>query len=73
MRTTVTLDSDVAVAVEKVRQNEGIGMSEAVNRLIRVGLSRPAKRNIYQHRSADIGFKVDVTNIGEVVDLLDET
>jgi hypothetical protein len=72
MRTTFTLDADVAAAVEKLRREEGIGISEAVNRLIRGGMARPAKRPRYRHRSADLGLKVDVSDIGAVLDLLDE-
>lgn len=73
MRTTFTLDDDVAAAVEKLRREEGLGLSEAVNRLIRAGMVRPERRHRYEHRSAEIGLKVDVTDIGDVLDVLDET
>jgi metal-responsive CopG/Arc/MetJ family transcriptional regulator len=72
MRTTVTLDEDVAAAVEGLRRQEGTGVSEAINRLIRTGLVRRPTREVYRHRTSDIGLKIDVTNIGEVLDLLDE-
>jgi hypothetical protein len=72
MRTTLTLDLDVAAAVEQVRREEGIGLSEAVNRLIRRALAGPQPQRRYRHASADVGVRVDVTNIGEVLDLLDE-
>lgn len=43
MRTTFTLDDDVVSEVERLRREEGIGISEAVNRLIRLGMvTRPA-------------------------------
>ncbi|HEU0168187.1 MAG TPA: ribbon-helix-helix protein, CopG family, partial [Chloroflexota bacterium] len=48
MRTTVTLDDDVAAAASELRRQEGIGLSEAVNRLARAGLARPAKRYVYK-------------------------
>jgi len=38
MRTTVEFDDDAARAIERLRREEGIGVSEAVNRLIRRGL-----------------------------------
>ena len=38
MRTTVTLEKDAAAAVESLRRREGVGVSEAINRLIRAGL-----------------------------------
>jgi len=72
MRTTVTLDDDVAAAVESLRRQEGTGVSETVNRLIRSTLARQPAKVAYHHRSSDLGLKIDVSNIGEVLDLLDE-
>ena len=72
MRTTFTLDDDVAAEVERLRRIEGIGISDAVNRLIRAGLATRPERRPYRHRSANVGLKVDVSNVGEVLDLLDE-
>ncbi len=72
MRTTFSLDDDVAAEVDRLRREEGIGISEAVNRLIRQGLAIPRRRRRYEHRSADVGLKVDVADIGAVLDLLDE-
>jgi len=72
MRTTFTLEDDVAAEVERMRREEGLGISEAVNRLIRRGLVTPKQRTPYVHESYDMGIKVDVTNIGEVLDLLDQ-
>ena len=71
MRTTITLEPDVAAAVERMRRTEGVAVSEAVNRLIRAGTTAPTARTPYQHTSADLGLRVDVTNIGDVLDLLD--
>ena len=72
MRTTLTLDDDVATELERLRRDEGIGMSEAANRLIRAGiLKRPAARR-YRHVGANVGIKVDVGDIGAVLDLLDQ-
>lgn len=72
MRTTLTLDDDVAAALDALRRREGLGLSEAVNRLIREALARPPAARTYVHRSHELGIKVDVTNIGEVLELLDE-
>lgn len=44
-----------------------------MNRLIRAGLTQPKRRTHYAHHSDDIGFRVDVTDIGAVLDLLDES
>jgi hypothetical protein len=43
-----------------------------VNRLIRAGLARPRPATPYVHRSYDLGVKVDVANVAEVLELLDE-
>lgn len=72
MRATFTLADDVAAEVEDLRRREGIGISEAVNRLIRRGLVVSEPRAEYVNRSFDLGPKVDVTNIGDVLDLLDD-
>ncbi len=72
MRTTFTLDDDVAAEVERLRRAEGVGISEAVNRLIRAGLARPPRRGEYRHRVMPLGLKVDVTDVAAVLEILDE-
>lgn len=73
MRTTVVLDSDVAAEIKRLRR-EGLGLSEALNLLARRGMTRePASKGFkYQHRTSRIGLKVDVTNVADVLDLLDD-
>jgi Arc/MetJ family transcription regulator len=71
MRTTVSLDDDVAAAVEELRHSRHVGLSEAVNELIRQGLRVPRKRSAFRPRSADLGLRVDVANVAEALDLLD--
>lgn len=73
MRTTLKLDDDVAAAVEDLRRAEGIGMSEAVNRLVRKGLISREASAPYRHTPSDMGpFKVDISDIGAVIELLDQ-
>jgi hypothetical protein len=43
MRTTVTLDPDTRLLVERVMRERGLSFKEAVNEAIRAGL-RPAER-----------------------------
>lgn len=73
MRTTITLADDVAAEMERLRREDGLGPSEALNLLARRGIavraSRPAP---YRHHAADVGVRIDVRNVGEVLDLLDE-
>ncbi|WP_024443789.1 hypothetical protein [Mycobacterium sp. UM_Kg27] len=73
MRTTVVIDSDVAAEIERLRR-QGLGISEALNLLARRGIaaSASAPGSRYRHRSTPIGLKVDVTNVAQVLDLLDD-
>ncbi|HWP62320.1 MAG TPA: ribbon-helix-helix protein, CopG family [Candidatus Binatia bacterium] len=71
MRTTITLDPDVAAVVERIRRERGIGLSEAVNELIRTGLTTRRPRRAFRQRSARIGLRIDVTNVAEALEQLD--
>jgi hypothetical protein len=71
MRTTVTLDRDVAAAVERLRKERSLGMSEAINELIRAGLVTKQRRARYKHRAQAVGLRVDVTNVSEALELLE--
>lgn len=73
MRTTITVADDVYAEVERLRRAEGLGLSEALNLLARRGMAAQAPRMEYVHHTRDLGIKVDVMNIGEVLELLDET
>jgi len=73
VRTTVVIDSDVAAEVERLRRG-GLGISEALNLLARRGIAAQvsAPESRYRHRAVSIGLKVDVSNVAEVLDLLDD-
>jgi hypothetical protein len=72
MRTTVTLADDVAAELQRVRRERSIGVSEALNDLVRVGMTRKEKpRKKFVQRTYPLGIKIDVTNIGEVLELLE--
>jgi hypothetical protein len=71
MRTTVNLDVDVAVAIDQLRKERGLGLSEAVNQLARAGLRQRPRRTPFRQRTARIGLKVDVSNVAEALEQLD--
>lgn len=54
MRTTVTLEPDVEVAVKALMREEDIGFKEAVNRLIREG-SRPTAIEPFHTKTSNLG------------------
>ncbi|WP_315584154.1 hypothetical protein [Actinomyces viscosus] len=72
MRTTVRLDPEVAAAAEHLRRKRHIGLGEAVNELARAGLTPKRTPTHFQQRTAEVGLKVDVTNIADTLDLLDQ-
>lgn len=71
MRTTVEFEADTAKAVERLRREEGRGLSEAVNELIRRGLSSAPTPRKFVQRTKPLGLKLDVSNIGEVLEVLE--
>ncbi len=73
MRTTVTLAADVVAELERLRREQGLGVSEAVNLLVRQGMRARPEPRPFVNMTADLGLRVDVTNIGEVLDLLDQS
>jgi hypothetical protein len=71
MRTTIELEDDTAKAVEHLRREEGLGLSEAVNELIRRGLvPRPALHR-FEQRTRPLGTRVDVSNVAEALEVLE--
>jgi hypothetical protein len=72
MRTTVTLDDDVAAAVRQLREERHIGPSEAINELARAGLRRRQERQVFKQNSFDLGLRIDVSNVAEALELLED-
>ncbi len=71
MRTTITLDDDVAAAVERLRRDRSLGLSQVVNELIRAGLRGRRARRRFRQRSGALGLRVDVGNVAEALELLE--
>lgn len=67
----MTFDSDVAAAIEGVRRRRSIGVSEAVNELIRAGLRTKTAPRTYRGRSQVLALRIDVTNVAEALEELD--
>jgi hypothetical protein len=71
VRTTLSLDDDVAAAVQRLRDERHIGLSDAVNELIRAGLAAPARRSTFRQRTVDLGLRVDVRSVADALEHLD--
>ncbi len=71
MRTTLSLDDDVAAAVQRIREERHIGLSDAVNELIRAGLAAPTGRMTFRQRTANLRLRIDVSNVADALERLD--
>lgn len=71
MRTTITFEEDVAAAIDQVRRQRHIGVSAAVNELVRRGLAAGEPSGRFVQRTSAGHALLDVGNVAEVLDLLD--
>jgi hypothetical protein len=72
MRTTVTLADDVVAAIEQARRERSLGLSEAVNVLIREGLAQPRRGEPFDQRAYDLGSAhVGLDDVAGAIDALD--
>lgn len=65
--------AEVAVAAEHLRRKHHIGLGEAVNELARAGLAQKKMPTRFRQRTANVGLKVDVTDIASTLELLDQS
>lgn len=78
MRTTLTIDEDVAIRLIELQKNKKISFKKAVNLLLRKGLSveeKPQKIKPFKVEAHDFGkplVEVNFDKTSEVIDLLDE-
>ena len=71
MRTTVEFDDDTAKAVEALRRELGVGVSEAVNELIRRGLLPRHEVPTFRQRTRRLGVRIDVSNVAAALEDLE--
>jgi hypothetical protein len=73
MRTTLTLDKDVATLLERLRKARGASLKDLVTEALREGLrhmtSPPRKRAPFRTASVDLG-RCLVSNVDNVVEVL---
>lgn len=71
VRTTLTLADDVVAAVEKLRRERSIGLSEAVNDLVRAGLLRERSTTPFVQKTHNLGQGIDYSNVADAIETLD--
>lgn len=57
MRTTITLDEDVARQLVDLQRERGISFKEAVNATLRQGLRRPATTRRFRQKTYPMGLR----------------
>jgi hypothetical protein len=72
MRTTLTLDDDVAVQIERLRRARDVSLKELINDVLRRGLRElsapPKKRKPFRTRTFHMGKPhVNVDNVAEAI------
>ena len=74
MRTTLSLDKDVAAAIERLRKARKVSLKEVVNEALRRGLGQmasppPAPRRSFRTRTVSLGRCLvgNVDNVSEVL------
>jgi hypothetical protein len=75
MRTTLTIDDDVAVTLARLRRERDVGLRQLINEALRRGLDemakKPARRKPFRTRSYDAG-KLLIDNVDNIAEVLAE-
>ena len=77
MRTTLTIDPEVASLLKRFIKDSGLSFKAAVNELIRIGIIESSKKKSskkYVTKSHDAGEILvnDIENIGALMSMFDE-
>jgi hypothetical protein len=77
MRTTLTIDDDVAATLEQLRRNRDASLKDLINEALRRGLrdmsAPPKQRKPYRTPSVDLGTPriPNIDNIAEVLAVIE--
>jgi len=74
MRTTLTLEDDVAVQLDRLRRARDASLKDLVNEALRLGLremtAKPKKRKPFRTKTFDMGpFLINIDNVAEAIAL----
>ena len=64
-------DDDTAQALANLRRESGMGVSEAVNTLVRRGMLAEASSEPFVQQTRRLGIRIDVSNVAEAIDLIE--
>jgi hypothetical protein len=73
MRTTLTIDDDIAIQLERLRHSRSMSLKELINEALRRGLNemkeKPKPRKPFRTRTVDVGAVLidNIDNIAEVL------
>jgi hypothetical protein len=73
MRTTVTLDDDVAREVERLRREQSLGVSAAINALARRGMrGEETEITAFEQTVSSLGTpRIPIDDVGEALEVLE--
>jgi hypothetical protein len=77
MRTTLTIDDDVAATLEQLRRNLDASLKDLINEALRRGLrdmgTRPKSRKLFRTKSVDAGALLipNIDNVAEVLAVIE--
>ena len=77
MRTTLTIDDDLAAMLSRMRRERDVGLKQLINEALRRGLAemaKPNRRKPFRTRTVDAGRLLigSIDNIGDVLASLDD-
>ena len=72
MRTTLTLEGDVAEAIAQLREKRGLGLKEAINQILRLGLRAMDEQSPRgaTFRTKVVRLKPRVSNLDDIAEVL---
>jgi hypothetical protein len=69
MRTTVTLQPDVAAEVERLRREQGLGPTDALNQLARRGMVDQPIDTLFVQKTHDVALLMDISNVHDALEI----
>jgi hypothetical protein len=71
VRTTVDLDPDTTAAVEALRREQHLGLSQAVNELVRRGMLSQPTSGAFRQVTHKMGVRIDVSSVVDAIEVLE--